>query len=299
MSNSDATLAQRAATGFIYAARRLLYRTPVHGTRLSAWIHARVFEAAAPDLTRPIPFRGTQIYVDPEDRSMVPSIVGGYFETSELDVFEALIADASVFLDVGANFGIYSLLGCRRTQSLHAYAFEPIEENQAILRRNIDLHGLGDRITIEPCAVSDREGSTMIHLAHSGTHSISRSQGSTGTRQIPTVTLDAVIERLGISPDVVKIDVEGHEVAVIDGALQMLADSAPTILIEYVPSAHADVESLIDRLSAYSPRCYIIDEIEHTVREDATAALPRNQAYDLVLTHNPSHERALRSFVGR
>jgi hypothetical protein len=145
---------RRLPMRLIQVARRLLCHTRLGKTKLAAQIYALVFELSAPDLTRPISFRDTSLSVDPDDRACVPSMVGGYFEKIELDIFEQLVADCEVFFDVGANIGVYSLIGCLRSERLKAYAFEPASENEALLRKNVASHRLEQRTSVQPMAVS-------------------------------------------------------------------------------------------------------------------------------------------------
>lgn len=65
----------------IYIARRLLFYTRLgNNSDFVGRVYRMVFQLAAPDLTAPIVFRDTSLYVDPSDRSYVPSVVGGYYE---------------------------------------------------------------------------------------------------------------------------------------------------------------------------------------------------------------------------
>ena len=280
----------------IYVARRFLFHTRLGKTQFAARVYKIVFEAAAPDLTKPVVFRNTALYVDPSDRSCVPSIVGGYFEQKELDIFEGLIADASVFFDVGANIGIYSVIGCLKSRELKSYAFEPVTENQELLRKNIAAHRLEERILVQPTAVSVHTGKATIHLYHSGTHSLENDRG-TNTRDVDTVSLDEFTAVQRVTPDIMKIDVEGHEAKVIDGALKMLATDPPTVFIEYIPAAHRDVEGLVDRLRSVFQICFVVDEITNTVREIKTSELDRRKGYNLILTTNARHAEEIRRFV--
>ena len=280
----------------IYIARKYLFNTWLGKTKLAARIYAAVFELSAPDLTKPLTFRDTSLYVDPDDRSCVPSMVGGYFEQRELDIFEAIISDADVFFDVGANVGLYSVIGCTKSAGLNAYAFEPVAENQALLQKNIVLHGLEDRLRLEPVAVSDHAGTTRIYLHHSGTHSIENSEGGNG-RDVKTVSLDEFTSEHDVGPAVMKIDVEGHEGAVLAGATQTLARYAPTIFFEFIPIVHRDVESLVRTLSALYTTCYVVDTISGDVTETRPADLDRKKGCNIILTSNERHIGEIRRFV--
>jgi FkbM family methyltransferase len=281
----------------LYIARRILFRTPLQRSRFVGLVYERVFNLAAPDLTEPIAFRGTTLFVDPKNRSMVPSIVAGYYEAKELDIFEALAARSSVFLDVGANIGMYSILGCLASPSLRAYAFEPIAENQAILERNVWSHGLGERVSVQPVAASDRDGAATIRVVEdSGMHSFDLQTGRGSAREVPTMTLDAFTADADLSPDLIKIDVEGHEPAVLAGAVRLFERCSPTVFVEYLADA-PDVDGLIAGLRSISERCFVVDEVLGTVTEVDTAALDRRRTFNLVLAPDPAHEAIVRGFL--
>jgi FkbM family methyltransferase len=281
----------------LYVARRLLFRTPLQRNHFVGLVYERVFNLAAPDLTKPVAFRGTTLYVDPENRSMVPSVVAGYYEARELDIFEALAAHSSLFFDVGANIGMYSVLGCRASSSLRVYAFEPIAENQAILERNIADHGLGERVRVQPVAASDHDGVATIRVVDdSGMHSFELQPGRGSAREVPTVTLDTFTADEGLLPDLVKIDVEGHEPAVLGGATRLFERCSPTVFVEYLAEA-PDLEALVARLRSISERCFVIDGVTGKVTEIDTGALDRRRTYNLVLAPNPAHAAIVREFV--
>lgn len=284
------------STKIVKIARRVLFHTWIGKTRLASRITAFLFELSAPDLTRPVLFRDVRLYLDPADRSYVPAVVAGYYEAKELEIFEELVTHASVLFDLGANIGIYSVTGCLRAPALRSYAFEPVAENQAILRRNIAANHLEDRISVEPVAVSDRTGKARIHLGFSGNHSLENVQGG-DSREIETVSLDEFIAATGVSPDLMKVDVEGHEAAVVDGARRLLADHAPTTFMEYTPGAQHDLESLIDRLRSAFSTWFVVDEIAGKVREVSPGDLDRRKAYNLILTSNARHAEEIGRFV--
>lgn len=136
----------------------------------------------------------------------------------------ALIAqqkDDFLFLDIGANQGLYSLLAVRNPNCRQAYAFEPVSQTFNLLRENIALNGFQNQITPVQAAVSTTAGRATITLrtAHSGAASLESTAlvrgGATETiRTISISDLDVLLHPEGSI--LVKIDVEGHEAVVID-----------------------------------------------------------------------------------
>ncbi len=133
--------------------------------------------------------------------------------------------DDFLFLDIGANQGLYSLLAAKNPNCQQAYAFEPVVQTFNLLRDNIALNGFQARITPVQAAVSDTAGSATITLraAHSGAASLENTalvRGGTAEtiRTINIFDLDALLRPEGSI--LVKIDVEGHEAVVIDQLMQ-------------------------------------------------------------------------------
>jgi hypothetical protein len=88
-----------------------------------------------------------------------------------------------------------------------------------------------------------------------------------------------------------KVDAEGHEAAVINGALWVVADDTRTVFMEYLPCAHQNVEGLVDRIRSMFSVCFTIDEVTHAVHESTPTELDCRKGYNLILTANPQHAK--------
>jgi FkbM family methyltransferase len=282
----------------VYLSRKVLYHTRLgNSSRIAGRVRAFLFNMTAGDLTKPVIFRSIAFYVDPTDRGYVPSMVGGYYEAKEFEVFEAVIKHCSVFVDVGANIGLYSVIGCLRSDRLIAYAFEPVAENRRLLERNIALHGVAPRLHVQPMALSDRNGTATIHLGQSGNHSLVNDQGG-NAREIETVTLDEFVAHTRIAPEIIKIDVEGHEAAVVEGAMRTLATYRPTVFMEYTPVASEGRDMLRTRITTLFRTCFAVDEASGTVRRiDPDSLECQGEACNLILTDNERHLEEIRRFA--
>lgn len=131
-----------------------------------------------------------------------------------------------VFVDVGANQGLYSLIAAKNPQCAHAYAFEPVPATFQLLERNIGLNKVSSRATALPFGVSDRDGTTQIAvpLTHSGAASIHHVPDDSRPLDISLKTAASFAGT--IQPDdlplVVKVDVEGHEPVVLSQLMQSI-----------------------------------------------------------------------------
>lgn len=152
-------------------------------------------------------------------------------------VMTALLDPGSVFFDVGANIG-YHTLGAAATGA-RVYAFEPVTRLRQRLAGNLRLNGLERRVTVSNLALSNRSGSADFFLAKrrdDGSHSLISGVEAQSVERITvqTVRLDDFVRAQADSrPSVVKIDVEGAEALVLDGASVLLSsETAPAIIIE-------------------------------------------------------------------
>lgn len=156
-----------------------------------------------------------------------------YFNKMETEQTAEMLETLTVgqtFFDIGANVGYYTILASRLVgPSGQVVAFEPLVRNLAYLQRHVELNNASN-VRVLPFAVSSEstilsfssgQNSAMGHLDADGA----------GDTVVPTVTLDEITERLGIMPDVLKIDVEGAEMDVFRGAEHVLSEAKPAIFL--------------------------------------------------------------------
>ncbi|MEQ8395056.1 FkbM family methyltransferase [Thalassobaculum sp.] len=147
--------------------------------------------------------------------------------------------------DVGANIGIYTIWAAT-TRKVRVYAFEPESGSYALLCANIFDNRISDRVRAYCLGLSDKAGLSEIMLTSPdpGTsgHQVMNAMTDTivpHTRQYPqgavTRTLDQLVFEDGLPcPTVIKIDVDGLEPAIVDGAARVLADpTVRSLLVEF------------------------------------------------------------------
>ncbi|RIK10586.1 MAG: hypothetical protein DCC49_02725 [Acidobacteria bacterium] len=161
------------------------------------------------------------------------------FEPATTRVFEQAVKPGAVVLDVGAQFGYFSLLAGKLAGPRgHVIAVEPVEDNLELLSWNVKFNSLEDRIAIDGRGLSDRrETLSMFIYQESDSHALYRSPDAK-VRDEVQVDLIPGDELTGGKPvDVIKIDVEGHEQRVLSGLKETIAASRGLVLIaEYAPA---------------------------------------------------------------
>lgn len=171
-----------------------------------------------------------------------------YFGSYSLLVIEAMreiLRSGDTFIDVGANIGYLTAVAASLVGPNGAvHSFEPVPAYFARLKRLAELNP-GFSITAVSCAVGDAAGTSTIYVTHEPGQStlVSGYKSPSQIRsklEVPTVRLDSYIEsRVADPPALIKIDVEGFELAVLQGleAYFKKSDHRPPIICEIAPRA--------------------------------------------------------------
>jgi FkbM family methyltransferase len=165
-------------------------------------------------------------------------------KTAFLKVLEDF--EIRVFWDIGANVGFYSWLTASKVQNLkEIVAFEPDTISYELLCKTIQRNKL-DKIKVINCAVSNVDDQIAFI--------VDRVTGATGRIQdtvtaVESVQLDSLIKQGYAVPDLIKIDVEGAEHLVLNGASSLLSKHQPIMLIETANT------QLIDDLESQGYTC--------------------------------------------
>ena len=170
------------------------------------------------------------------------------------------IKDYNVFLDIGSNIGTYSILFAGK--GLRGYAFEPILSNFDATKTNLALNGLDKKVKVFNVALGREKGSgefTFDVLNTGASHKIGVELSENLDDEVMLiesniVPLDDLIREMDISKDdriFIKIDVEGMEEEVLQGAKEFLR-TFPNIMI-VMESVHSGKEKLLKNLNDIAP----------------------------------------------
>jgi FkbM family methyltransferase len=197
------------------------------------------------------------------------------FSTKEPDTLAWIdgFKQNSVFWDIGANVGLYSIYAAK-TKKCSVVSFEPSIFNLEILARNIFLNNLNDSIQIMPIALSNRVGVGALNMSSTdlggALSSFDQLYGFNGKNlniifkfSTLSMTMDSIIEQLKLSyPKYIKIDVDGIEHLILEGGESVLRN-ADEILIEFSRDFHSQRTSLFDLLtkSGFAEKKYTKEEL--------------------------------------
>lgn len=196
-----------------------------------------------------------------------------------------------ISLDIGGNRGWYAYYMARLSRAVHVFEPNPVCFSQLARSKTANM-------TVHEFALSDRDGKATMRFdpSNTGIGTIERANSLTknaGIREVveievPIKTLDS----FGFS-DVgfIKIDVEGHEPAVLRGAQMLLAANRPALLVEleirHNPNVFEEVWSLLDPLGYRMQRCTIaglqpVDRANVAMLQTGTPETNRDYIYNFV-----------------
>lgn len=144
--------------------------------------------------------------------------------SGQMELFAALLRPTDVVWDVGAHHGFMTLCAARRTGAVHA--FEPSAMNRALLERHVRWNELHN-VTVHPFALQDHDGESTFGGA--GTSKMFALGGGSEIVQVRTART-VVDEGRSARPSFVKIDVEGAESNLLEGAMSVLAGRARLVI---------------------------------------------------------------------
>ena len=157
---------------------------------------------------------------------------GHYHERYEAALVARLLDPGEVFWDVGANVGYFSLVAAAAVGATgEVVAFEPGAAALERLTENVSLNPYKN-IRIFNLAVADADGEATLYradgIADSSASLFSAAAGAAGGETCRTVALDGLLQQEGLRPpDFLKLDVEGAELAALQGAAGLLTAPAP------------------------------------------------------------------------
>jgi FkbM family methyltransferase len=230
----------RIARGFLHRVLiPLLMRTgPLEAVAL------RLLGSIVPDqmahtgnLPCPMDVDGLKLWYDAERPSItIRGLVAGSYEQPIADLLNAELRPGMTMLDVGAHIGYFSLLAARRIGATgRVWSFEPDPANRASLVKNLEVNGMSDRAQVVPLAVTASVGESHLYRVPGDTGSSTVYAGRLvrgDPLAVGTTSLDAWARSQDWPRvDLVKIDVEGAECAVLAGMSELVSRNPGIVVV--------------------------------------------------------------------
>jgi FkbM family methyltransferase len=241
----------------------------------------------------PFYYNGKKLWMYNQNTSFETSVFWqGYIneEKTSVHYWSILCRYSDVIVDIGANSGYYAIIAKALNPKAHVIAFEPVDRIFSTLKKNVAANHFN--ITCIQAAISNHTGTALLYdypeqhhyQASLNKESMSR-KNDVISYEVPVMRLDDYAANNNITRiDLIKIDVEGHEAAVFEGALKILQQSTPSILFEVKEEAHAArIQEMINGLG-YS--FYNIDEANGLI---PVSAIERSHHWNFLLL-NARHQ---------
>ena len=201
---------------------------------------------------------GYEMYLDITDRG-ISSVL--YYNGRREQVFMSILRDevteGMTVIDLGANIGYTTLSMCKNVGiSGRVYAIEPDPHNIDILTKNIEHNGYNDNCKIVQAAIDNKDGNLEFWIAHApNLNSVQKTKNSIRKIDVPALSLPSFIEKemSGEYPNFIKMDIEGHEVKVFEGALDYFTknNGKTKILMEVHPQFYNEENNFEQILAEY------------------------------------------------
>jgi FkbM family methyltransferase len=188
----------------------------------------------------------------------------GNWEKESLKIWAHLAKKSNNILDIGANTGIFSMLAQNNNSNAKVIAIEPVNVNFEVLSQNISQNKFA--IRAEKVALSDKEGlakmfmlkdhlnyMTSVNDDRYAMHPEIKGNIEVVEIEVPIKPFKYIFDKFKMGNiDLIKIDVEGHEIAVLNAMLPYIEKYKPSILIEIIGDENAEVLTQMFKKINYS-----------------------------------------------
>ncbi len=223
---------------------------------------------------------GTVLLARPGMTGATGNVYVGLHEFEDMALVLHLLRPGDLFVDVGANIGSYTLLACGGAGA-NGIAFEPDPEAFGWLQRNVQLNGLTAQVEAHRRALGAEAGQVTFSIGQDTINHVIAGTDTTGGQTVQVTTLDTVLRAK--CPVVMKIDVEGYETAVIDGATATLENPELRCVIMELMGGGArygfDETALRGRLREWGFREYVYFPFERRLQHRAASEMASNTVF--------------------
>jgi FkbM family methyltransferase len=224
----------------------------------------------------------------PDSRSASAALYCGLYDHSEMVFLQRFLRDGDSFLDVGANIGVYTLLAAAKSPTGHIYSIEALPRNVARLKENLALNQF-THVTVYDLAISDSQGEITVDLADGDSTPKIASQALSRSLQVPTDTLDNLLDGKIEQLTLAKMDIEGAELLAFRGANSLLQKHCPMAWIleinHQIQSFSYTAEDLVALLDSYDYGLYRYSAEHNQVFSISLAEKPGNNLLAIARPH--------------
>jgi FkbM family methyltransferase len=173
----------------------------------------------------------SKVIIYPGETGLTGNLYCGLHEFLDMAYILHVIYPDNLFVDIGANVGSYTILACQ-VKGAKGFCFEPVPTTYQRLIDNLRINNLGEQVQSFNIGLSSKEGELYFTSdKNCMNHIVLQGEETNNTIKVKVNSLDTVLENE--LPSVIKIDVEGFETLVLDGAVKTLSKpSLHSVLME-------------------------------------------------------------------
>jgi FkbM family methyltransferase len=278
---------------------------------LKNYLYFTIYNKIKPKGLVLINVHGNNMYINPDDRGIAPALLmDGVMEQYETELFKNMAKEGMVVVDIGANIGYYSLIAAKLVgMSGIVYAFEPEPTSYELLCKNIELNSYLNIVSIQKSVSNkqgkadfwvDNAGAAISSFAKDNVIAFSKSPVSGLSEKpvpikIETISLDEFFKNLSNKIDLIKIDTQGAEGLILEGADKILTcNHNIKIIMEFWPDGlkklGSDPLKLLYKLQKYGFTIKLINETKQVLEPieplefcRAISKKPGHQEFNLLL----------------
>lgn len=236
-------------------------------------------------------FRGVPRCVN-DEKVRFPARWSRYYPASYEPAKSAFLrrhaARGSTVLDLGAHIGLFTVQLARSVGPTgRVISFEPAPATAAVLRQTIRYNRLEDVVTVREEALSGSSGEVELFDTGdecSNANSLVRTERTRASIRVTATTLDDLVEAERLDVAVVKMDIEGSELSVLERAANLLSGQRPAMTIEVHPlelrAAGRDPKDVFDLLASHG---YALTEDDHPAER---ASFDREGCFEVQALHH-------------
>lgn len=220
-----------------------------------------------------------KIIVGREENYGTSVYVHSLHDFNEMLFLAHILRPEDTFADIGANVGLYSVWVSGATGAT-SVAVEPVPQTYELLRQNVRLNDLSQKIETRPVAVADKPGKVTMDVGScSGTNHVVFALGH-DTMSIPSDTLERILG--STVPYAMKIDVEGFELRVLQGAVRTMREQGLHIIVIELQDVtlskyDANMQEVRTFIEGFGFRAYTYDPRKRALSEMIAG---RDSSYD-------------------
>lgn len=223
-----------------------------------------------------------KMFVNPQDMAIPRQLITyGHYEKYETELFKKFVKEGYIVVDIGAHIGHYTLIAAGLVgKKGHVFSFEPFPDSYDLLVKNLEINGYPNVTPVQK-AISNKIGliKLFLNMDDTGSHTICGSSNAKANINMQTTTLDDFFKDKESRINLLKMDVEGAEMLVLEGMEELLKNNQNlTIFTEFSPDmlkrADCSPGAYLNQLVKYGFKLFYINEKEKKLEPvDAAKAL--------------------------